>query len=274
MISRLEPSRFSTRQNTNISSDGVDSHFGDIRIQTFNTFLVFGLTPKVNLLTTIPFLDWNQEAEHEDNHHRTESIRGFGDIVLGVRWLYRNQSFGPGTKLFFGTDITLPSGESYKVNPFSEGADSLQHRHFALGKGVMISSLYFEWWYRSEFPLVLGASGRYDFPWTESNLGYEPGQKVFISLHIIRQTPVFKVVFPYLRANIWYEKSDSWEGVRVVNSGGTSLEGMIGIEVEISEKISAVLSLNTPVWRKIDGSQLDQISLAVSLRALWHHHQE
>lgn len=269
MISRLEPSRFSARQGSDISGEDGDGHIGSIRLQTADGFIIYGLTPEVNLIASVPFLNWDQEAAHEDSHHRTESVRGVGDVRLGVRWLARNQSFGPGTRLFLGTDLTLPSGKSYEVNPFSLQADLLQHRHFALGRGVTTSSLNFEWWHRSEFPLVLGASGKYDFSWSQSDLGYKPGQKVFLSLHAIRQTPVVRIFFPYVRINARHEKSDIWEGMKASNSGGTSIEGMLGMEVEISERISAVISVYTPVWRKLEGSQLDPVSVSLSIRRLW-----
>ena len=268
-FSRWEPSRFPLGGSRGTPEDQDGSHSGSVRIQSLNPFLIYGLSDRFNLLVRIPFLLWQQTAEEPDNHHRTESIAGLADLSVGARWLIANQSFGPGHRLFLGYNLTLPTAKSYETNPFSEEANLEEHRHFALGSGVASSTFSFEWWHRSEFPWVLGISGQYFFPWSESRTGFRPGRKTVVNIHGIRQTRLFKGAHPYLRIGIRSERPDHWENQRAANSGGITLDGMIGINLEITERMAAVISLNLPVWRQLEGNQLDPFTVSLSFRRLW-----
>ena len=42
-----------------------------------------------------------------NDHHRDESRVGIGDLKLILRYLKSNISFGPGTRLFFASGITV-----------------------------------------------------------------------------------------------------------------------------------------------------------------------
>ncbi|HDP99094.1 MAG TPA: hypothetical protein ENN22_07925 [bacterium] len=139
-----------------VHKDEDSFHEGNINIHTFNAYALFGLSHKLNLLMRFPLIIWHQNAEHEDIHHRTETIKGMSDISLGLRWLIRNEVFGPGQRLFAGVNLSFPTAKSYNMNPFSERADSVRHSHFALGDGHFSLDSKIEWWYRSEFPFVVG----------------------------------------------------------------------------------------------------------------------
>ena len=252
--------------------DEDESHVGTVSIQALNPFVLYGPSDRINLLLRVPFLIWSQTADEPDAHHRTESISGFGDITVGARWLIANRSFGPGHSLFLGGDFTFPSAKSYKTNPFSADADSLRHRHFALGEDVISSGINFQWWYRSEFPWVGGITGEFTFPWFESGIGFVPGRKLFLSIHAIRQAGLFPGGYPYLKLRFQGERPDRWEGKDASNSGGFMMAAMIGLDLEITESISGVVSIELPVWRRFEGSQLDPFAFSVSLRRLWHPH--
>lgn len=226
----------------------------------------------MNILSILPILYWHQNADYQDAHHRTETVFGIGDISIGARWLIKNQSFGPGQRLFIGLDVSIPTGESYENNPYSSDADSINHRHFALGDGLVSLTVNSEWWYRSEYSYVFGISGRYSFPWEKSDIGFLPGKQYWLNLHAIRQKPLFAGIFPYLKLLINLEAPDYWEGIKAKNSGGKMVEGMLGLDLEINEKITAVISFNIPIWRELKGSQLDSYTLAASFRILWHRH--
>ncbi|MEE9166200.1 MAG: hypothetical protein V3U24_01850 [Candidatus Neomarinimicrobiota bacterium] len=254
------------------SEDEGESHLGTVTIHRLAPFVMYGASNRLNLLVGIPFTHWSQTADEPDAHHRTETVAGFSDITVGAHWLTVNQSFGPGHRFFLGTDLTLPTARSYKASPFSEDADSVTHRHFALGDGVVSSSVDFQWWYRSEFPWVVGITGEYLFPWFESDAGFLPGRKLFFNLHAIGQAPLFPRVYPYIKLRMQGEQEDRWKGKDAPNSGGFMVAAMVGLELEITESVAAVVSIELPVWRRFEGSQLDPFTLSLSLRRLWHLH--
>lgn len=233
---------------------------------------MYGLSDNVNLVFRIPFLHWSQTADEPDAHHRTESVSGFGNVALGVRWLVANRSFGPGHRFFVEADLTLPTAKSYESNPFSENADQVEHRHFALGNGVVSSGVNAQWWVRTEFPWVVGITAQTVFPWYESDLGFLPGRKSFLAVHGIRQAPVLYRSFPYLRLRIQEEQPDRWAGVEAPNSGGVTVAGMVGLDLELSESVAAVVALEFPAWKQVEGFQLDALVFSVSFRHLVHWH--
>ncbi|MDW7681566.1 MAG: hypothetical protein SCK70_13455, partial [bacterium] len=108
-----------------IHEDEDALHEGNINIHTFSAYALFGFSNKLNLLMRFPFIAWRQKAEHADVHHRTETIKGMSDISLGLRWLIRNEAFGPGQRLFAGVNLSLPTAKSYDFNPFSEKGASV-----------------------------------------------------------------------------------------------------------------------------------------------------
>lgn len=264
--SHLTPSRFSEKHE---DGDG-DDHAGTIDVNTMSAFALYGISNKLNLLLRIPYTIWRQKTADNDNHHRTETIGGLGDITIGLRILLKNSSFGPGQRLFAGFNITFPTGESYNLNPFSENADSIRHSHFAPGDGHFSTSINLEWWYRSEFPLVLGIQAIYEFPLNTSVAGFRSGQKTMLNLQAINQRPLFWRSFPYIKLKVRRELADRWQGKIAENSGGAFFDGTAALDFEISESLSSILSLDLPVWRSIKGSQMDGFIVGASIRKIFY----
>jgi hypothetical protein len=264
-FSHLNPSRFN---ESGASLDDVDEHAGTIDVHTVNLYGLYGFSGKLNGIVKIPFVVWHQEAVHQDNHHRTETIRGQGDISAGIRMLFRNETFGPGQRLYAGAILIMPTGEGYNMNPFSANADSISHTHFALGAGHFSGSLDLEWWYRSEFPLVIGASAAYTFPLNVSSVGLKSGADIGLELHTISQRALFWRAHPYLRLQLRRELADHWDGAMAPNSGGTFVDIIAGFVFEVSESISSVLAIGLPVWRNLEGAQMDGLIVTLSLRKI------
>lgn len=260
LTTRLTPSRFNATEG--------DIHAGYVTVQGFNGYLLYGLTGRLNLLIRLPYLIWRQRADEANAHHRTETIAGLQDLNLGVRWVVRNQAFGPGQRLFVGMNLSLPTAPSYDVNPFGDAADSVQHTHFALGRGHFSGDLNAEWWYRSEFLWVLGISGNYYFPLNTSSLGYRSGQQVSLSFQGIRQKPLVRNTFLYLKLSTRWETREEWEDTPAPNSGGLLVDGLAGLNFEFSEDLSGVLAFQYPLWRTLEGAQLDPLALSFSIRRL------
>ncbi len=146
------------------------------------------------------------------------------------------------------------------------GADTLQHRHFALGTGITVATLYGEWWHRSEFPWVTGLLLRFSPRLNTSAAGYQPGSKFQVDLHAINHTHRLWRSFPYLILRLRWEGSDYWEQAPAPNSGGLSLEGSVGFDVDFSETVSGVIRLSSPIWTKLKGAQQAGPEINLSVR--------
>ncbi len=225
-----------------------------------------GVASGVNALVMLPYIRWSQVAEEADAHHRTETIQGFQDLRLGVRYILSNTRFGPGERLFIGANLTLPTAPSYKVNPFAEGADTVEHRHFALGTGTTVVTLYGEWWHRSEFPWVTGLLARYTPSLTESAPGFQPGTRLEVDLHAIGQAYRLWKGFPYLILRLRWEGGDIWAGTPAPNSGGLFLEASAGLDLEFTEVISSVIRFTGPVWARLRGAQQTTRGINLTIR--------
>lgn len=242
-------------------------HSGKIDIFTANFYGLYGLTNKFNLTFNLPYKHWTQyKVAHADKHHRNESLAGPGDLTLGVRGIIINESFGPGERFFIDSAIRLPTGRGYKVNPFSEAADSIAHSHFAIGTGQITVAAGIEWWRRWEFPFILGVSARFEKAVGASQIGFAPGPATRFSLHAIRQKPLLPAVFPYLRLDLRREWPDRWDGKAAPNSGALFVDGFAQLIFEANESSSFVLTIGRSLWWVVEGSQLASITYALSYR--------
>jgi len=249
-------------------NDGLEeSHIGEINILLTNFYGLYGLTNKLNLTMNLPYKFWKQfDVKHKDTHHRNEVQYGVGDLTIGLRGIVKNENFGPGQRLFIDGSVTFPTGNDYELNPFGVEADSIDHLHFALGTGQVSYSLSSEWWWRSEFPYIIGLSTKYKQAITESKVGYRPGQVASLTLHTIRQAPIIQSVFPYLQMELRREWPDKWEEETAPNSGRRSVDVSGQLIYEVSEQSSLVFTIGFPLWQDFEGSQLSSINYAVSYR--------
>lgn len=227
---------------------------------------MLGLSPRVNALVILPYVRWSQSAHEEDAHHRNETIQGLRDVRLGLRYVVTNTPFGPGQRLFLGLTLVLPTAPSYAANPFAAGADTVDHRHFALGNGTASAIFYGEWWRRSEHPWVTGLLVRFRPRSPKSAQGFQPGSRLGIDLHAIGHTHRLWRSYPYLTLGIRREGGDVWEGSPAPNSGGIWLEGSAGFDLELTETLSGVVRLSGPLWTRLTGSQQTAAGLNLTLR--------
>ena len=250
------------------NNSAEEEHSGSLNITEFNLFTGYGLSSLINLYANLPIKRISQNPAIEDSHHRTESLTGIGDIRLSLKWVIRNQYFGPGWRLFFASDLVVPTGDSFNGNPFSESADSTGHRHFALGNGTKSADISFEAWHRSEFPFIMGATIRHGIYSSTSDVGYNPGLNTKIVIHAIRQREFFKNVFPYLKLSTRFDRKDEWDKINPPNSGGTFIDGMLGCNLEINEKVSGIINFDFPIWKSATGEQLDSFRFVLSFRRI------
>ena len=249
-----------------IAVAGSNAHDGSGSNQLFSLYGMFGLGKRMNVLAVLPYSLWRQSADIEDLHHRNESMRGMRDVHLGLRYIAANTIFGPGTRIFLGVSVTLPTAPSYTLNPFAAAADTTMHRHFALGNGTPTATLDGEWWLRTESAWIAGLLVRFRPRLARSPQGFEPGARLNIDLQAVGQAYRWWRGFPYLVLRLRWEDSDYWEGTAATNSGGYFLEGSAGLNFEISETYSAVFRYTFPIISRLSGSQQLAQGLEIALR--------
>lgn len=254
------------------SGDNPDegAHSGSIDISTLNLFAGYGISNLINLYINLPLKRISQNPDEENNHHRTEKLTGIGDTRFSLKWIIRNQYIGPGWRLFIGSDVNLLTGEQYELNPFADNADSVKHRHFALGTGASSAEVSLEAWYRSEFPFILGVTIKQGIYSSVSEVGYDPGLRTNISLHAIRQRGFLRKAYPYFKLSLRMQGRDEWSGVTAPNSGGSFIDGMFGLNLELGNNVSGVLNFDFPVWESAVDEQLDAFRIALSLRKFFN----
>ena len=252
------------------NNPGEGEHSGSIEISALNIFAGYGISNQINLYLNLPLKRISQSPDEENNHHRTEKLTGIGDARFSLKWIIRNQYIGPGWRLFIGSDINLPTGEQYESNPFAENAESVPHRHFALGSGASSAEVSLEAWHRSEFPFILGVTIKQGFYSSTSEVGYDPGLRTNISLHAIRQRGFLRKAYPYFKLSLRVQGRDEWSGVTAPNSGGSFIDGMVGLNLELGDKLSGVLNIDFPVWESAVDEQLEAFRIALSLRRVFN----
>ena len=71
-----------------------------------------------------------------DIHHRTETLSGIGDPMLGIEF----ERAG----MLFGTGVTLPAGR-IEPDPIALGARGIEHQHMQFGTGTVQPVLSAQW---------------------------------------------------------------------------------------------------------------------------------
>ena len=257
--------QFSLAEN---DTEGDSQHFGSVVTQQMNLFGLVGINSRINLVASLPIVHWSQVAEIEDTHHRTETLAGFRDLKIGVRYIVSNLTFGPGDRIFLGLTAWLPTASSYSRNPFATDADSVDHSHFTFGAGTMQVAFTGEWWHRSEFPWVLGVTGLFSPRWLTSDIGFQPGPAAGLDLHAIGQSYRLWRGFPYVTLRFRWEGSDHWKSDPAPNSGGFILDGSAGLQFELLERLSAVARFHIPLLVAAKGSQQVPTGLDLSFRLI------
>ena len=252
----------------NDDSSSELKHAGSLDISELNLFIGYGVSNILNLYVNLPIKRISQNPVEEDIHHRTESISGIGDTRISFKWILRNQRLGPGWRIFFGTDYVLPTGDSNKHNPFLRSFISTDHRHFALGDGSQLADVSFEVWHRSEFPFVMGATIRQGIYSSTTKYRFRSGLNSKLTIHAIRQRAIFRNVFPYLKLTTRNKNNDEWDGKAAPNSGGTFVDGTLGFNLEVNDKVSGVINFDFPIWKSVTGDQLDSFRFVFSFRRI------
>jgi hypothetical protein len=225
--------------------------------------MLYGITPKLNILARLPLVYWNLEAR-EMGHNHTQTLRGPGDLAIGVRWVTKYVKMPISHQFITGLNVKLPTGKSFNMNPMAAEGDTITHSHFALGNGHFGFSASLEWWFRSKFPLALGTMVLGEIPLNESNLEFRAGEKILGIIQAMHQSPVFLQVYPNYKILLSKIYPDEWEGKKVGNSGGFLTRGAIGTNLKFSDAQSCMLIFDFPLAGSLAGSQLNGMTISIS----------
>jgi hypothetical protein len=157
-----------------------------------------------------------------NDHHRDESRVGIGDLKLVLRYLRSNITFGPGTRLFFGVGIIIPSNNTIKINPY--GGDP--HTHFAMSEGVYKFIGEMQYFIRGKGSIVSGLVSQCIVPLHTNKYSFKPGTELSLTGYFLFQKTNFLGGMPQMMltgskrsANIWPNYNGTGE-TNLILSGG------------------------------------------------------
>jgi len=194
-------------------------HSGLFKNKSMNLGLTIGINDFWNITFTQMIsercMEWEGPTDSNGNsltvHHRTEcsssdffngskqiAYGGYlGDTRISARYLLYNQIKGPGTRLFLGVGIDIPSSNVITESPwtkdylFDHDEDSLTdpiltyspHRHFYLSDGAYKLNLELQFFKkRMQYPVFWGGTLAVNLPLNDSEYGFTPSKRYQLSL--------------------------------------------------------------------------------------------
>jgi hypothetical protein len=167
-------------------------------------------------------MEWDGPTDGNGNsltvHHRTEcssvdfydngkpiAFGGLlGDTRLNFRYLLYNQMKGPGSRVFLGLGLDIPSKSVITESPWTKSDhDNNQstpdrytpHRHFYLSDGAYKMNLELQFFKkRIMFPVFWGGTFSLNFPLNDSKYGFSPSTRYELSLLAMSSSRLFKKI--------------------------------------------------------------------------------
>ena len=206
-------------------------HEGLFKNKAINLGLTIGLNDYWNVtlsqLISERCMEWQGPVDGDGNsltvHHRTECSSSdffdgddqiafggiLGDTRINFRYLLFNQMKGPGTRLFFGIGLDIPSSSVITESPWAKNTlfdhddDPLTdeiltyspHRHFYLSDGAYKMNLQLQFFKkRFQFPVFWGGTFSFNFPLNDSKYGFTPSQRYELSLMAMSGSTSFQKI--------------------------------------------------------------------------------
>ena len=150
-------------------------------------------------------------------HHRTECSSSdffndegdqiafggiLGDTRINFRYLLFNQLKGPGSRLFLGLGLDIPSSNVITESPWKTtdiDADDnpvyTPHRHFYLSDGVYKMNFELQFFKkRIQFPVFWGGTFSFNFPLNDSKYGFRPSKRYELSMMAMSGSTAFQKI--------------------------------------------------------------------------------
>ncbi len=224
------------------SDEGFD-HLGTLSAKVFTPNITIGITDWWNITLSQVIgkrtMTWGVENE-TTKHHRDESsdtdfdnaIGGLlGDSRIMVRFLALNAGKGPGSRLFLGGGIGIPSKNTLTSDPFFlQDDDEVEpHRHFSMSEGIYKAIFETQFFVKRTLnPVFAGGTFSISYPLADSKYGYTGSRMVDFSLTAYSKK--IKLINGSIGGNIMVRNTSEgqWNGIPAPNSKSTIVIPGIG----------------------------------------------
>ena len=240
-------------------------HVQDILMEEFRLTASYRIIERLAVDVMIPLRHTMIEATFEDEdghvipgftsiHHRTETLVGLADIVLGTSLLAIKPSTELPLSLTVQVGTTLPTG-NIVPDPFKLGAQGLDHQHMFFGTGTINPTVGLHVGFDFEF-LRLALTNHARLVFMTNSEGYRPSTTLATDLNVIIPTPV-EGLDAVIGAGVFLEGTALWDGKPALNSGRTDVLTAAGVSWDPGEGLTGSLIIKVPVYIEAKGGQLE-----------------
>ena len=169
------------------------NHLGNLVTHITSPTITIGLSDYLNIsyqqTIGVRSMDWM--GDQESDHHRDENSlqdfvnaigSAFGDSRINLKYLITNTGMDPGSRIFLGMGLTIPSNSILTQSPFLNNDDDTtleEHRHFSLSDGAHKANIELQYYIKNNaksifMPAFYGLTANYMKPLNESKYGYKP----------------------------------------------------------------------------------------------------
>ena len=214
--------------------EGFD-HLGTLSATIFSPNITIGLTDWWNITFSQVLGKRYMTWEVDDNvtiHHRDEgsesdfdnAIGGYlGDSRILVRFLALNAGMGPGSRLFIGGGVGIPSKNTLTSDPFFLNGDEVKpHRHFSMSEGIYKAVIETQFFVkRTTNPVFTGGTLSIEYPLGDSQYGYTGSRLVDLSLTAF--STKINLINGSIGGNVMIRNTSEsyWHGISAPNSKST-----------------------------------------------------
>ena len=201
---------------------------GDAEFRVLRTDLIarYALTDLTELSLAVPYQRITLRVDVDDEHHRDESVDGFGDTRLGVRHVL---AFEPSYQVALVGGLSLPTGRLNTVPAATYlghdeardlGVTVPKHSHLQLGTGTVDPFVGVEALFHIDDHWMLVGSVNATIPLYENRYDYRTAPSATLNVGPAARIHDTRLIFGLFAEASWSGR-DQFEGDDIVGPGGT-----------------------------------------------------
>ena len=222
-----------------------------IVVQTLLMSAGLGITDRLSLWTQIPRIQASEKATWE-----------FGDPAIGIRWRPISTTISKRLNVVMNEGFVLPMLRTKASDDWQSGTVSS-----VKSQGVFLNRFVAELWFLSQTQRTFGMQLLWDFALNKNSDGFSPGHVFQLTMHTLDYQFSKPGIVPYFALSYRNERADRFEDSIVANSAGWFIQGVAALDVRISPTERITFSVSAPLIIGIEGTQLKQINLGLTLRS-------